>query len=90
MDVFMLNLAIIQTITVDDTVKISRMNELTTYRDQTLSRIEVGGNYHFNDSIYGYSWGNYTYGSSYDSFSAGIGISYTWQKQKALEREPFL
>ena len=69
--------SIIQTITADDNVKISRMNELTTYHDQTLSRIEVGGNYHFNDSIYGYSWGNYTYGSSYDSFSAGIGISYT-------------
>lgn len=70
--------SIIQTITADDNVNISKMNELATYHDQALARIEVGGSYRFNDSIYGYSWGNYTYGSSYDSLSAGIGISYTW------------
>ncbi|MBQ8784855.1 MAG: autotransporter domain-containing protein [Alphaproteobacteria bacterium] len=70
--------SIIQTLTTDDSVKISEINKIDTYHDQTLARFEIGGSYRFNENVYGYSWGNYTYGSSYDSLSLGVGINYTW------------
>ncbi len=70
--------SLIQTYTDGDSVKISGLNKADTYHDQTLGRIEIGGNYGFTDSLNGYVWSNYTYGSSYDSTAAGFGINYAW------------
>ena len=70
--------SLIQTYTDGDSVKISGLNKADTYHDQTLGRIEIGGNYGFTDSLNGYVWSNYTYGSSYDSIAAGLGINYAW------------
>ena len=70
--------SLIQTYTDGDSVKISGLNKADTYHDQTLGRIEIGGNYGFTDSLNGYVWSNYTYGSSYDSTAAGLGINYAW------------
>ena len=70
--------SLIQTYTDGDSVKISGLNKADTYHDQTLGRIEIGGNYGFTDSLNGYVWSNYTYGSSYDSIATGLGINYAW------------
>ena len=70
--------SLIQTYTDGDSVKISGLNKADTYHNQTLGRIEIGGNYGFTDSLNGYVWSNYTYGSSYDSIAAGLGINYAW------------
>ena len=70
--------SLIQTYTDGDSVKISGLNKADTYHDQTLGRIEIGGNYGFTDSLNGYVWSNYTYGSSYDSIAAGLEINYAW------------
>ncbi len=70
--------SIIRTLTGNDKVKITGMDEADTYHDQTLGRIEVGGRYGFTDAFSGYAWGNYTFGSDYQATGAGAGVSYSW------------
>jgi outer membrane autotransporter protein len=61
-----------------DIGKISGMNKVNTYHDDTMVRLEIGGRYNFNDDFYGYAWANYTYGKYYDAMSAGAGLNYSW------------
>ena len=70
--------SVIQTLTDDDKVSITGLNEIDTYHDQTLGRVEIGGNYGFNDNWSAYGWANYTFGSSYDATSLGLGVNYSW------------
>ena len=69
---------VIQTLTDDDSVSITDLNEVDTYHDQTLGRVEVGADYNFSENLSGYGWANYTFGSSYEATSVGVGISYSW------------
>ena len=70
--------SVIRTFTNGDSVTISGMNKAGTYSDQTLGRIEIGGRYGFTDALSGYAWANYTFGSSYDAYALGVGMSYAW------------
>ncbi len=70
--------SVIRTLTGSDKVKISGLNEVTTYKDQTLGRVELGGNYGFTDALHGYAWTNYTFGSNYEATAFGLGINYAW------------
>ncbi|MBP5399592.1 MAG: autotransporter domain-containing protein, partial [Alphaproteobacteria bacterium] len=70
--------SIIRTMTHSDVVKISGMNKVNTYNDDTMVRLEIGGRYNFNDDFYGYAWVNYTYSNYYDSLSLGAGLNYSW------------
>ena len=69
---------IIQTLTEDDNVSISGLKDIDTYKDSTLGRVEIGGNYNFNYNLSTYGWINYTYGSNYDATALGFGLSYSW------------
>ncbi|MBQ8785073.1 MAG: autotransporter domain-containing protein [Alphaproteobacteria bacterium] len=71
--------SVIQTLTDDDSVSITDLNEVDTYHDQTLGRVEVGADYSFSENLSGYGWANYTFGSSYEATSVGVGVSYSWQ-----------
>ena len=70
--------SVIQTVTSGDSVKITGLNKLSTYDDQTLGRIELGGRYGFTDALSAYGWVNYTFGSDYDATAFGAGVSYSW------------
>lgn len=70
--------SVIRTITKGDSVKITGLKKTDTYEDETLGKIELGGRYGFSDNLSGYVWGNYTFGSSYDAASLGIGLNYAW------------
>ena len=70
--------SVIQTVTSGDSVKITGLNKLSTYDDQTLGRIELGGRYGFTDALSAYGWVNYTFGSGYDATAFGAGINYAW------------
>ena len=70
--------SIIQTITGDDKVSISEIGEVETYKDKTLGQIELSGIYDFNQTLSGYGWLSYTYGSSYNATNLGVGINYNW------------
>ena len=70
--------SVIQTLTGNDKVKITGMDEADTYHDQTLGRIEVGGRYGFTDALSGWAWANYTFGNAYKATGAGVGVSYAW------------
>ena len=61
-----------------DKVTISGLNKLSTYDDQTLGRIELGGRYGFSDALSAYGWVNYTFGSDYDATAFGAGVNYAW------------
>lgn len=71
--------SVIQSFTSGDEVSITGLNEVDTYHDQTLGRVEFGGNYEFNDSLSVHGWINYTYGSSYDATALGFGLNYSWE-----------
>ena len=70
--------SVIQTVTSGDKVTISGLNKLSTYDDQTLGRIELGGRYGFTDALSAYGWVNYTFGSDYDATAFGVGVNYAW------------
>ena len=70
--------SIIRTLTGNDKVKITGMDEADTYHDQILGRIEVGGRYGFTDALSGWAWANYTFGNAYKATGAGVGVSYAW------------
>ena len=70
--------SIIQTLTDGDKVTITNLEETETYKDQTLGRVEVGGNFNLNDKWSAYGWSHYTYGSGYDATAVGLGVSYNW------------
>ena len=70
--------SVIRTFTNGDSVVISGMNKASTYKDQTLGRVEIGGRYGFTDALSAYAWANYTFGSSYDAYALGAGMSYAW------------
>ncbi|MBQ8785940.1 MAG: autotransporter outer membrane beta-barrel domain-containing protein, partial [Alphaproteobacteria bacterium] len=70
--------SVIQTISEDDSVVVTGLKEINTYHDQTLGRIEIGGRLGITNSLYGYGWINYTFGSSYDATALGLGLNYTW------------
>ena len=70
--------SVIQTVTSGDSVKITGLNKLSTYDDQTLERIELGGRYGFTDALSAYGWVNYTFGSDYDATAFGVGVNYAW------------
>lgn len=69
---------VIQTLTEDDKVVITGLDKVNTYHDQTLGKVEVGGNYNITDKLSAYGWTNYTASSNYNSTSLGLGINFSW------------
>ena len=70
--------SVVQTLADGDEIKISGSNKVDTVEDQTLGRIEIGGNYGFNDNWSAYGWASYTFGSDYKATSLGAGVNYAW------------
>ena len=70
--------SVIQNITGDDKVSITGLNTQTTYHDDTLGRIELGGRYGMTDNLTGYISGKYTFGSNYEAYTGTVGLSYSW------------
>ena len=66
---------LIQTITDGDEVLISGLGKTEAYHDQLLGRIELGARFGVTESLSGYGWANYTFGSSYGAAAVGIGLN---------------
>ena len=69
---------LIQTITDGDEVLISGLGKTEAYHDQLLGRIELGARFGVTESLSGYGWANYTFGSSYGAAAVGIGLNYAF------------
>ena len=70
--------SVVQTLVDGDEVTITEIGKVDTIDDETLGRIEIGGNYGFNDNWSAYGWANYTFGSDYEATSIGAGVNYAW------------
>ena len=70
--------SVVQTLVDGDEVNITKIGKVDTIEDETLGRIEIGGNYGFNDNWSAYGWANYTFGSDYEATSLGLGLNYAW------------
>ena len=70
--------SVVQTLTDGDEINITGVGEVDTLEDKTLARVEIGGNYGFNDNWSVYGWANYTFGSDYKATSLGAGVNYSW------------
>ena len=70
--------SVIQTFSKGDSVVVTGLSEIDTYKDQTLGRIEAGIRLGITHALSGYAWGNYTFGSDYDAVSLGGGLNYAW------------
>ena len=69
---------LIQTITDGDEVLISGLGKTEAYHDQLMGRIELGARFGVTESLSGYGWANYTFGSSYGAAAVGIGLNYAF------------
>ncbi|MBR5482916.1 MAG: autotransporter domain-containing protein, partial [Alphaproteobacteria bacterium] len=70
--------SVVQTLVDGDEINITEIGKVDTIEDKTLGRIEIGGNYGFNDNWSAYGWANYTFGSDYEATSLGAGVNYAW------------
>ncbi len=70
--------SVVQTLVDGDEIEVTELGKVDTVEDKTLGRVEIGGNYGFNDNWSAYGWANYTFGSDYEATSLGAGLNYAW------------
>ncbi len=70
--------SVVQTLVDGDEIDVTELGKVDTVEDKTLGRVEIGGNYGFNDNWSAYGWANYTFGSDYEATSLGAGLGYSW------------
>ena len=70
--------SIIQTFNLGDNTKITGLDEIETAEDTTLGRVEVGAQHNLTGNFSVNAWGAYTYGSDYNSATAGLGLKLNW------------
>ncbi|MBQ8784838.1 MAG: autotransporter outer membrane beta-barrel domain-containing protein, partial [Alphaproteobacteria bacterium] len=70
--------SVVQTLVDGDEIDVTELGKVDTVEDKTLGRVEIGGNYGFNDNWSAYGWANYTFGSDYEATSLGAGLNYAW------------
>ncbi len=69
--------SVIQTFGSGDAL-MSGLGTVDGLKNRTLGRLEIGGRYGFSSALSAFAWGNYTFGSSYDAATFGLGLSYSW------------
>ncbi len=50
----------------------------SVYDDQTLGRVEIGGEFSFSRSFKSYLSAGHTFGDDYDAFDVNLGLNYLW------------
>ncbi|MBQ8870690.1 MAG: autotransporter outer membrane beta-barrel domain-containing protein, partial [Alphaproteobacteria bacterium] len=68
--------SVVQTYNDGDEVEVTGLGNIDTLEDQTLGRVEVGGNYGIGDNWSVYGWANHTFGDDYKASTFGIGLNY--------------
>ena len=70
--------SLVQTIALDDKVKITGFNSSETLKDRTLGRIEAGFTTNLNDKWSAFGSAGYTFGNGYQDTAINIGINYAF------------
>ncbi len=70
--------SIIQTWSSGDKVKIADLNSTSTFDDQLLGRLELGGRYTISEAVSGYTSVGYTFGDDYNAYDLNLGLSYSF------------
>ncbi len=70
--------SIIRTFSNGGTTRISGLSNGTSYKDKTLGRIELGGEFALSRSLQGYVSTGHTFGDEYKSYDINAGINYAW------------
>ncbi|MDR1693646.1 MAG: autotransporter outer membrane beta-barrel domain-containing protein [Lactobacillaceae bacterium] len=71
--------SVILVFTSGDKVRITNLSDdIDTYDEGTLGRIEFGGRYAVDKQLSIFGTTNYTFGSNYDALSLNVGINYAW------------
>ena len=53
-------------------------NDIRSYKDQTLGRMEIGGAFGFTRDFSGYAAAGYTFGDDYKAYDINVGVSYAF------------
>ena len=53
-------------------------NDIRSYKDRTLGRLEVGGTFGITRDFSGYAAAGYTFGDDYDAYDVNAGLSYAF------------
>ncbi len=68
--------SVIRTFTSGAETHISGLDNVKSYKDMTLGRMEFGGEFGFNDRWTGYAATGYTFGDDYKSYDVNLGVGY--------------
>lgn len=71
--------SLIKTFVTGNSVAINGLQDVDTYDNQTLGRIELGGRYAVDGRLSLYGYVNYTTGNDYNNASVGAGFNYRFQ-----------
>ncbi|MBO5284465.1 MAG: autotransporter domain-containing protein, partial [Alphaproteobacteria bacterium] len=70
--------SVVRTFNFGDEMSVTNLKTLSTTKDQTLGRIELGADFNFTDSLSAYTWLNYTANADYHATAGGLGLTYRW------------
>ena len=70
--------SVIRTFSNGGSTKISGLSKRSSYEDQTLGRIELGGEFALSRSWQGYVSAGHTFGDDYKSYDINAGLNYAW------------
>ncbi len=70
--------SIIQTYASGDSVNISGLNDISTYDNQLLGKMELGAKFGLSRTLSAYAAANYTFGSNYSGYGINAGLNYAW------------
>ena len=68
--------SIIRTFSSGGKTKITGLDNIKSYKDRTLGRLELGGEFGITSRLSGYTSGGYTFGTDYETYDILMGLNY--------------
>ena len=68
--------SIVRTFSSGGKTKITGLDNVKSYKDRTLGRLELGGEFGITSRLSGYTSGGYTFGTDYETYDILMGLNY--------------
>lgn len=71
--------SVVRTFSSGGKTKITGLDSIESYKDRTLGRLELGGEFGITSRLSGYASGGYTFGSDYETYDVFMGLNYKFK-----------
>ena len=71
--------SVVRTFSSGGKTKITGLDNVKSYKNRTLGRLELGGEFGITSRLSGYASGGYTFGSDYETYDVLMGLNYKFK-----------